>query len=298
MGITPIANSSGSVQSAIAFASARTGIDFNYLLGQAHVESGLRPDAKAGTSSARGLYQFIEQSWLAVVKKHGAEHGLGWAADTITTNANGRLTVSDPAARQSILSLRNDPTTASLMAAEHAADNKVSIEGTLGRAATGTDLYLAHFLGLGGARSFLTKLQANPDQSGAALFPAAAHANRNVFFQPDGQARSLSDIYQQFTAKLDKGAGNASGAASFGAARFANDVQNALGSGVEVIAGSGETQRGAAQWAQATLNQLGGNASGFGSAAGFGGARDAQTLLRPTPATARLAYIMLASLGA
>src|SRR3546814_18474267 len=70
----------GSVQSAIALASRKTGIDFNYLLGQAQVESGLRPNARAGTSSATGLYQFIDQSWLAVVKQHGAEHGLGWGA--------------------------------------------------------------------------------------------------------------------------------------------------------------------------------------------------------------------------
>src|SRR3546814_13515030 len=79
----------GSVQSAIALASRKTGIDFNYLLGQAQVESGLRPNARAGTSSATGLYQFIDQSWLAVVKQHGAEHRLGWAADSIS-NKIGR----------------------------------------------------------------------------------------------------------------------------------------------------------------------------------------------------------------
>src|SRR3546814_10643024 len=97
----------GSVQSAIALASRKTGIDFNYLLGRAQVESGLRPNARAGTSSATGLYQFIDQSWLAVVKQHGAEHGLGWAADSISNN-NGRMTVADGATRQAILGLRND----------------------------------------------------------------------------------------------------------------------------------------------------------------------------------------------
>ena len=75
MTVNPI--SSGRVQSAIALASSKTGVDFDYLLGQAKIESGLNANARAGTSSASGLYQFVEQSWLAVVKKHGSEHGRG-----------------------------------------------------------------------------------------------------------------------------------------------------------------------------------------------------------------------------
>src|SRR3546814_3890085 len=154
----------GSVQSAIALASRKTGIDFNYLLGQAQVESGLRPNARAGTSSATGLYQFIDQSWLAVVKQHGAEHGLGWAADSISNN-NGRMTVADGATRQAILGLRNDPNVASLMAAEHASDHKAALESAPGRPVTGTDLYMAHFLGLGGARSFLSTMASEDRKS-------------------------------------------------------------------------------------------------------------------------------------
>ncbi|OYY73104.1 lytic transglycosylase domain-containing protein [Sphingomonas sp. 28-63-12] len=270
----------GTIQSAIALASARTGVNFNYLLGQAQVESGLRADAKAGTSSASGLYQFIEQSWLAVVKKHGAEHGLGWAADNISQGANGRLTVSDPGTRRAILALRNDPNAASLMAAEHAADNKTAIESSLGRTATGTDLYMAHFLGLGGARSFLKNLQANPDQAGAALFPAAARANHNIFYGDGGQPRSLSEIYDRFSAKLDRGA------AAVGAVGLASgNVTPADNGGAEIIPGNGESQSSATRWAQATIDQL------------QGGTGRMQSLLRPTPDTARLAYLMLARLG-
>ncbi|MBY0306106.1 MAG: lytic transglycosylase domain-containing protein [Sphingomonas sp.] len=284
MSVIPIDKANGAVrgtiQSAIALASARTGVDFNYLLGQAQVESGLRPDAKAGTSSASGLYQFIEQSWLSVVKKHGAEHGLGWAAENITQGANGRLTVNDPGTRRAILALRNDPNAASLMAAEHAADNKVSIEDSLGRTATGTDLYMAHFLGLGGARSFLKNLQANPDQAGAALFPAAARANRNIFYSEGGQPRSLSDIYDRFSAKLDRGA------AAVGATGLASGGLSPSDSGgAEIIPGNGESKSGATRWAQATLDQL------------QGGVNRAESLLRPTPDTARLAYLLLARLG-
>ena len=189
--VSPVA--AARVQSAIASASSRTGVDFDYLLGQAKLESGLNASARAGTSSASGLYQFIEQSWLSVVKKHGAEHGMGWAAASID-KSGGKLTVGDAATKQAILALRNDPEVASLMAAEHAGDNKASLENSLGRAATGTDLYMAHFLGLGGAKSFLKNMANTPDRTAASLFPAAARANRNVFFTSGGQARSLGQV--------------------------------------------------------------------------------------------------------
>src|SRR3546814_18705280 len=81
------------VRSAIAQASRRTGMDFGYLYKQARIESGLRPDAKARHSSATGLYQFNDQSWLAATKRHGAKHGLQWAADCIPDDigwASGR----------------------------------------------------------------------------------------------------------------------------------------------------------------------------------------------------------------
>lgn len=283
MSVNPIDSRPGNVQSAIALASQKTGIDFNYLLGQAQVESGLRADARAGTSSARGLYQFIEQSWLSVVKKHGAEHGLGWAADAIRSGAGGRLSVDDAGTRQAILALRNNPQAASLMAAEHASDNKDGIEATLGRPATGTDLYMAHFLGLGGARKFLKTLQVNPDRTGAGLFPAAAAANRSVFYAANGKPRTLAEIYDRFSAKLDRGAGVA-GATGLASAVLGEGVAD----GAEVIPGTGESRGGALEWAQATLAQLN------------GGARPAQAsaaLLRPQPDNARIAYMLLASLG-
>ncbi|MDB5706647.1 MAG: Flagellar protein FlgJ [Sphingomonas bacterium] len=274
----------GSVQSAIAAASQKTGIDFNYLMGQAQLESGMRADARAGTSSASGLYQFIEQSWLHVVKQHGAEHGIGWAADSISTTSSGRMTVSDPGMRRAILALRNDPQTASLMAAEHASDNKDAIESSLGRSATGTDLYMAHFLGLGGARSFLGAMQDSPNRSGAAMFPAAARANRNIFYASNGQARTLGEIYSRFAARLDDGAAKVGAVAPVGLA------STTLGeSGATVIPGNGETSTSdAAVWAQATLDQINGGTARVQTA----------NLMRPTPDTARLAYMMLASLGA
>ncbi|WP_375428728.1 lytic transglycosylase domain-containing protein [uncultured Sphingomonas sp.] len=274
------------IQSAIALASSRTGIDFDYLLGQAKLESGLDATARAGTSSATGLYQFIEQSWLAVVKKHGAEHGMGWAADSIGRGANGRLSVADPGTRQAILNLRNDPAAASLMAAEHAGDNKAALEGRLGREATGTDLYMAHFLGLGGASKFLSRMQAEPDATGAALFPAAARANRNVFYDRGGAPRSLTRIYERFAAKLEGGAAGASGSTS--PVGYASQALELELDGGTVITGA-ESATDALAWANTTLGRFGKPQAGTATAA---------SLMRPTPDTARLAYMMLASMGA
>lgn len=277
--VSPVALSRA--QSAIALAANRTGVDFDYLLGQAKLESGLNASARAGTSSATGLYQFIEQSWLAVVKQHGGEHGLGWAANSIQRLPNGRLTVGDPATRRAILDLRSNPEAASLMAAEHASDNKTALEAKLGRAATGTDLYMAHFLGLGGATRFLSAMQANPRATGAAMFPAAAQANRNVFYDRDGQPRSLAAIHQRFTDKL--------GAAAAGVpatmAPLATYATQALEvDGTTVVTGNNESAEDALAWASTTLNRAG---RGI----------DARSLLRPTPDTARLAYLMLAGMG-
>src|SRR3569623_3115901 len=103
-----VANSG--VGTAIRQAALSTGMDFSYLLGQAKIESGFNPNARARTSSATGLFQFVEQPWLATVKQHGAEHGLGWAAAALQRGPNGRYRVADPAARRAILDLRKDPT--------------------------------------------------------------------------------------------------------------------------------------------------------------------------------------------
>ncbi|MFT3976247.1 MAG: lytic transglycosylase domain-containing protein [Sphingomonas bacterium] len=280
MTVNAISQTAGRIQSAIQRAAERTGIDFDYLLGQARVESGLNANARATTSSARGLYQFVEQSWLAVMKQHGSEYGLGWAADAIGRGASGKLTVSDPSTKQAILALRNNPEIASVMAAEHASDNKDALESATGRAASGTDLYMAHFLGLGGARRFLSAMSSNPDSSAASLFPAAARANRNVFYDSNGNARSLSDVYQRFAAKLGGNAGN--GGNNLPAMQFAARTLDM--DGATVITGANQSTADALSWASAALGARSGQAQ-------------TASLLRPTPDNARLAYLMLASMG-
>src|SRR6201987_4120749 len=104
------------VTGAIKQAANATGTSFEYLLATAKMESDSNPSAGASTSSARGLYQFIEQTWLATVKEAGGQVGYSQYADAITKTASGDYAVVDPTTRRDIMKLRDDPTASSAMA--------------------------------------------------------------------------------------------------------------------------------------------------------------------------------------
>lgn len=191
---------SSGVQQAIGDASRRTGVRFDFLLDQARRESAFQPDAKAKTSSASGLYQFIDQTWLRLMHEHGPRHGLSTEANKISVNG-GRFTVSDPAERQQILDLRMDAHINALMAGEYARENYDRLSTALNRSIGETDLALAHFLGGEGAVRFLTEMERAPATNAARLFPQAAQANKPVFYSHNDQPRSLADVYRFFSSE-------------------------------------------------------------------------------------------------
>ncbi len=212
------------VVNAIKEAAARTGVNFSYLMKQAAAESSFNAKAGSKTSSAKGLYQFIESTWLNMVKNYGDKHGLGKYAAMI----DGRGKVSDPALRKEILELRNNPEKASLLAAEYASENQRYLEQNGGMEPEeigSTELYLAHFLGAGSAAGFLKAYKDNPLAAAADLFPKAARANRNVFYDREtGQERTLAGVYDFFAKKFD-----VKGAAPAGEMRVASTVKNTGG---------------------------------------------------------------------
>jgi hypothetical protein len=193
----PALQVSAKVTKAVQVASAESGVDFSYLLAKAAVESNLDPKAKAPGSSATGLFQFIDSTWLAMVREHGAEHGYGDYAEAIDS---GKMSSK---MRREILDLRYDPLASATMAAEYTKENRRILERKLGGEIGRADLYLAHFLGAGGATKFLKAMRADPDQSAAALFPGAARANKAVFYEK-GQPCSLAEIRDKFAAKIDR----------------------------------------------------------------------------------------------
>lgn len=187
----------GPVHAAIARAADATGVDFGYLLAQARLESGLDPRARARTSSAAGLYQFTGQTWLNTLARHGADHGLDWASGAVDSAA------INPALRNQLLALRNDPSLSALMAGELANDNRAALQAVLGRDPDNAELYLAHFLGADGAGRFLGALAESPDSSAAALLPRAAAANRAIFYDAGGAPRSLAGVMSLLRSRLD-----------------------------------------------------------------------------------------------
>ena len=139
-----------------------------------------------------------------MVKEHGEKYGLDHQANKITICADGCARVADCKAKRDILELRKDPELNALMAAELTKDNKDSLQSSVGGKIGNTELYLAHFLGAVGAAKLIQAQRDNPFASAAALVPAAAQANRNVFYDRSGQALSVQQVYSRVAKSMEQ----------------------------------------------------------------------------------------------
>lgn len=95
--------------SAIGVASAKTGVDLLFMMGFAHLESSLGKLQNAETSSAQGVFQYVESTWLESFKKLAPQYSseYQYLADKIQIR-NGEPTVIGDGIRHKILSLRID----------------------------------------------------------------------------------------------------------------------------------------------------------------------------------------------
>jgi hypothetical protein len=184
------------VQAALQRAARATGVDFSLLVETARRESGFNATARAGTSSATGLFQFIDSTWLDMVRRHGGEHGLGAEAAAL---ANG----ADADTRRAVLALRNDPELSARMAGELTRENAATLQARLGRAPSAGELYAAHVLGAGGAARLIEAAAAG-ETNAAAIFPREAGANQGIFYA-DGAPRSARAVLERLS--IDAGAG-------------------------------------------------------------------------------------------
>jgi hypothetical protein len=162
-------------KAAIEEAVDRTDTNYGYMMAMAEAESGFDPDAKAKTSSASGLYQFTDGTWKGMVDKYGKETGIS-------------------------LDDKNDPRANAVMAGLYTKENGAYLKKNLGREPTNTDLYMGHFLGANGAKQILT---ANPNASAAASNPKAAAANKTIFYNKDGSARTNAQVVQIMSNKIE-----------------------------------------------------------------------------------------------
>ena len=189
------------VVTAVENAAARTGADFAQLMQNASSESGFNASAKSKTSSATGLFQFIDSTWLSMVKEHGAKYGLGALADQIQIK-NGKPCVSNCNVKSTILNLRKNPELSALMAGEMSTQDKQYLQTNTDGPVGGTEMYLAHFMGAGGAAKFLNARADNGSASAAQMFPKEAHANKSIFFNSaTGDARTLDQVYNLLARK-------------------------------------------------------------------------------------------------
>lgn len=183
------------VTAAVRYASGKAGVDFSYLLAKAAAESGFQTDAKSQTSSATGLFQFVEETWFDMIGQHGAKYGLVHYADALKDGT------ADPAMKERILALRENPRLSALMAAEYTRANQAALNRAVGGEIGDTELYMAHFLGAGGATRFLNAMAENPDRQASEILPQAARANRAIFYER-GQPKSLAAVYEDLQGRM------------------------------------------------------------------------------------------------
>ncbi len=182
------------VTGAIRTAAQATGASFNYLLATAKVESNLDPGLTMRSSTATGLFQFLEQTWLGVLKQAGPALGYGRYAAAITQTRSGRYEVADPALRQEIMQLRKDPTANAVMGAAFTQQNAALMTQRIGRAPSESELYIGHFFGPYAGSRAINLAQSNPNAIAADIFPAAARANRPIFYDKQGNARTVAGV--------------------------------------------------------------------------------------------------------
>ena len=168
---SPNSKIDGTVYAAIEKASADSGVDKNKLLTMAAIESDFKPYAKAKTSSAKGLYQFIDSTWQEMAKK--AKLG---------PNANPM-----------------DPYSSAMAASVFIKNNESILSKGGIKKPTIFEDYTAHFLGPGGA---IQLLKADPSAIAADVMPKAANANKAIFF-PKGTPATVDGVKQIISSKIE-----------------------------------------------------------------------------------------------
>lgn len=188
------------------------GVDPKLMAVMAAIESGFNPSVRAKTSSATGLFQFIDDTWNSMMRKYGAKFGIPQGTPSTDPRANA------------------------LLGAAYMKENMAALQGARPQISD-TDVYMAHFLGAGGAKKFF---KAAPGDIAASVLPEAARANLPIFYNPNGSPRTVAEVYafmndkvrkkgQQFG--LDAGTGTMAQATGPTAAAPATDTGTGAGAG-------------------------------------------------------------------
>lgn len=173
------------------------------IIAQATQESGLNPNAKNRRSSAAGPFQILERTWLAMVRQHGAQHGLGHLSEAISLK-DGVPVVNNPTLRQQILDLRHNIDTAASMAGHLLADGRALLARKLGRPVSEAESRVAYVLGAGGAASLIRAAEKSPDTAAREILPKAAAANHSLFYDRGGRALSAGEAMDSLMRRMNQ----------------------------------------------------------------------------------------------
>jgi len=195
-----------SIYDAIKLASMKTGISEAYLSSTAFMESSFNVKARAGTSSATGLLQFTEDAILKAVFHHGKKYGLDNFVEKIKFKSNGAADMDQAWLKTRILEIRNNPLASALIAAETTLAAKNKLERDLpGMEIGDTELYFAHFLGSGGATTFLKHYRDHGHWNTAVEFPGPAKRNKAIFYAKyPNTPRSFVQVYKKIEDKMQR----------------------------------------------------------------------------------------------
>lgn len=163
------------------------------LMAIAEKESNFSTKVKAKTSSATGLFQFIDRTWLTAIRKFGPRHGY-----TIGDSLSGKN-------KARLLSLRNDPFLSAVFAAEMLKHDGTELANKIGRPLTAGETYLIHFLGSDDAELFMKTMLTSPSKSAADLLPQPARANKPIFFahgKNGTKDKSVAEVHDAFEAMI------------------------------------------------------------------------------------------------
>ena len=153
----------------------------SYLKGVALAESSGNRMAGAGTSSAKGLFQFTKDTWQDTVKAMGKN----WSLED-----------------------RHDPIKSAEAAAFFTRGNAAVFEKEFGRTPTNEELYMMHFFGRTGGPAFYKNYLKNPyaKVSKESIGEDAWKANQSIFVDKAGQrVRTFDEVYNILAGKVSRG---------------------------------------------------------------------------------------------
>jgi hypothetical protein len=191
------------VAKAIVRAARDADFPADYLMAIAEKESSFDCDADSSASSALGCFQYIEQSWLSVIKRHGTTFGLGDVASKIVEKKTRRgapyFDIEDESLKDEVLDMRRDPYLSAVLTASDLQEARRNIEAKLDIVMGDQNLYLPHFVGEDAAAHLLAAAAKRPQTSAKRVLPTAARYNRAMFHGRGGHPLSVS----QFVARVE-----------------------------------------------------------------------------------------------